>query len=70
MNALLIFFDVEESVAIKVPAQIDGSELDDGLGHPLSPTHSRTLHPILNEVLACTLDRATGDGPAVGRYSL
>src|SRR5271167_1303686 len=67
MKALLIFFDVEGPVAIEVPAQIDSSELDDDLGHLLSPTHSRTLHPILDEVLAGALDGATGDGPAVGK---
>src|SRR5579863_4058857 len=66
MKALLVFCDVEGPVTIKVPAQVDGSELDDGLGHLLSPAHSRTLHPIFDEVLARALDRATGDGPALG----
>ena len=66
MKALLIFFDVEGPVAIEVPAQIDSSKLDDGFGHLLSPTYSRTLHPILDEVLAGAFDSATGDGPAVG----
>ena len=47
---------------IKVPAQVDGPELDDGLGHRLSPAHSQTLHPILDEVLACALDRAASSG--------
>src|ERR1039457_2487442 len=65
MKALLIFCDVEGRVAIEVPAQVDGSELDDGLGHLLSPAHSRTLHPILDEILAGALDGATGDGPAL-----
>ena len=65
-EALLVFFDVEGPVAIKVPAQVDSSELDDGLGHLLSPAHSRTLHAILDEILACTLDGATGDRPTLG----
>src|ERR1035441_3385865 len=67
MKALLIFCDVEGPVAIEVPAQVDGSELDDCLGHLLSPAHSRTLHPILDEILARALDGATGDGPALGK---
>jgi len=35
MEALLISFDVEGPVAIKVPAQVDGFELDDGLKQAL-----------------------------------
>jgi hypothetical protein len=57
---LLVLFDVEGPVGVEVPAQIDGSELDDGLGHLLGPAHARTLHPILDEVLAGALDRAYG----------
>src|SRR5207302_3819509 len=30
----------------------DGSELDDGLRHLLSPTHTGTLHPVLDQVFA------------------
>src|ERR1035438_2397157 len=60
MKALLVFCDVEGPVAIEVPAQVNGSELDDCLGHLLSPAHSRTLHSILDEILAGALDRATG----------
>src|SRR5271165_1523029 len=66
MKALLVFCDVEGPVAIEVPAQVDGSELDDSLGHLFSPAHSRTLHPIFDEVLARALDRTTGDRPALG----
>ena len=66
MKALLIFGDVEGPVAIEVPAQVDGSELDDRLCHLFSPAHSRTLHPILDEILARALDGTTGDGPARG----
>jgi len=64
---LLVFFDVESPVAIDVPAQVDGSELNEGLGHLLSPTHSRTFPSILDEVFACSLNRTTGDGPALGK---
>jgi len=46
MEALLIFVNVERPVAIKIPAQVDSSELNDGLGHPLGPAHSRSFHPI------------------------
>ena len=35
MKALLVFGDVEGPVAIEVPAQVDGSEMDDYLGHLL-----------------------------------
>ena len=66
MKALLIFGDVEGPVAIEVPAQVDGSELDDHLRHLLSSAHSRTLHPILDEILARTLDGATRYGPGLG----
>lgn len=62
----MVVFDVERPVAIKVPAQVDGSELDDGLGHRFSPAHSRALHAILDEVFASALDGPAGDGPAVG----
>ena len=34
-GGVAVFFDVEGPVKIKVPAQIDGSELDNGLGHLL-----------------------------------
>lgn len=33
MTEALVFFDLERPVGIKVAAQADGSELDDGLGH-------------------------------------
>jgi hypothetical protein len=66
MKALLFFFDVEGPVAIEVTTQVDGSELDDCLGHLLSPAHSRTLHSILDDILAGALDGATGDGPSLG----
>ena len=36
MKALLVFFDVGGPVGIKVAAQVDGSGLDDGLGHLFS----------------------------------
>jgi hypothetical protein len=68
MEALLILFDVEGPVAIEVPAQVHGSELHDGLGHFLSPAHSRTLHPIFDEILA---DASTGPlamGQPLARY--
>jgi len=66
MKALLVFCDVERPVAIEVAAQVDGSELDDCLCHLLSPSHSRTLHSILDEILAGALDGTTGDGPSLG----
>ena len=66
MKALLSTGDVEGPVGIEVPTQVDGSELDDRPGHLLSPAHSRTLHPILDEIFACALDGATGDWPALG----
>src|SRR5262249_19047094 len=62
-GSVLVFFDVERPVGIKVTAQVNSSELEDGLADGFGPAHSRTFHPILDEVLACTLDRATGDGP-------
>lgn len=46
-------------VAIKIAAQANGSELDDGLGDAFGPAHSRTLHPILDQVLAHALDRSS-----------
>ena len=52
--------------ALLISCDVEGPELDDGLGHLLSPTHSRTLHPVLDEILARALDGATGDGPALG----
>ena len=64
---MLVFFDVERPIGIKVTAQVNSSELQDGLGDGFGPAHSRTFHPILDKVLACTLDRATGDGPALGQ---
>src|SRR6266702_3814448 len=67
MDPLLIFFDVEGPVAIKIAAQVNGSELDDGLGDGLGPAHSRTLHPVLDQVLAGAFDRTTGNGPALGQ---
>src|SRR5260370_7949165 len=67
MKALLVFCDVEGPVAIEVPAQVDGSELDDCLCHLRSPAHAGTLHPILDEILARALDGATGDGPSRGK---
>src|SRR5579863_5246559 len=67
MKTLLVFCDVEGPVAIEVPAQVDGSELDDCLGHRLSPAHSRTLHSVLDEILAGALDGATGDGPPLSQ---
>ena len=67
MEALLILCDVEGPIAVEVPAQVDGSELNDGLGHRFGPAHSGTLHSILDEVLASVFDRPAGDGPAVGK---
>ena len=64
---MLVFFDVERPVGIKVTAQVNSSELEDGLGDGFGPAHSRTFHAILDEVLARALDRATGDGPAFGQ---
>jgi hypothetical protein len=64
---LLVFFDAERPVGIKVTAQVTSSELEDGLGDSFGPADSRTFHPILEKVLACTLDRAIGDGPALGQ---
>src|SRR5438045_9119130 len=66
MEAFLFFLDVEGPVAIKVAAQIDSSELDDGLGHLLRPAHSRALHAIFDEVLAGTFDWPASDRPALG----
>src|SRR5947209_5154508 len=66
MEALLVFFDMKGPVAIKVAAQIDGSELDDGLGHLLRPAHSRTLHAIFDEIFAGAFDWPAGDRPALG----
>ena len=40
IKASLILFDVEFPIAIKVSRQIDGSELNDGLGHLLGPAHA------------------------------
>src|SRR5580704_14782814 len=66
MKALVIACDVEGPVAIEVPAQVDGSELDDYLRHLLSPAHSGTFHAVLDEIFARALDGSTGDGPALG----
>src|SRR5882724_1716167 len=65
MKAALVLLDMERPVGIKVSAEVDGSELDDGLGHVLCPAHTGSLHPVLDEVLACAFDRAAGDRPAV-----
>jgi hypothetical protein len=40
IKAALILFDVELPIGIEVSREIDGSELDDGLCHLLSPTHA------------------------------
>ena len=40
VEAPLILFDVEFPIAIEVSGKIDGSELDQGLCHLLSPPHS------------------------------
>src|SRR5258707_10552713 len=66
MNPLLVLFDVEGPVGIEVPAQIDGSELDESLGDGPGPAHSRTFHPVLDQVLAGAFDRTAGDRPALG----
>ena len=66
MEALLVFLNVEGPVPIKIPTQVDSSELNDGLGHPLRPAHSRSFHPVFDQILTGALDRPAGDGPAVG----
>jgi len=40
IKAPLILFDVEFPIAIKVSREINGSELDDGLGHLRGPAHA------------------------------
>ena len=37
MKALLVFCDVEFPVSVEVPGEMNGSKLDDCLGHLLSP---------------------------------
>src|ERR1700694_2224297 len=67
VKSLLVSFHVKRPVTIEVSAQIDGSQLDDGLGHRLGPTHARSLHAIFDQILASTFDGAAGDRPALGQ---
>jgi hypothetical protein len=63
----LLLIDVEFPVAVEVSREINGSELDDGLGHLLGPAHAGALHPIFDQVLARAFDRATGNRPPLGK---
>src|SRR5260370_42529746 len=66
IKASLILFDVELPIGIEVSREVDGSELDHGLRHLVSPTHAGALHPIFDQVLARAFDRTTGDWPTAG----
>ena len=54
VDSFLVFLDVERPGLIEVATEVSGSELDDGLGHSLGPAHARSLHAVLNQVLAGT----------------
>jgi hypothetical protein len=47
-----------------VPVGVDGPQLQHGLGTRHFPTHSGTLHAILDHVTARPLDDSRGDGVA------
>jgi len=67
VDSFLVYLDVERPVLIEVATEVSGSELDDGLGHSLGPAHARSLHAVLNQVLAGTFHRTGGDGQALGQ---
>ena len=66
LEAVLPFFNMERPVGIEVSTQVDGPELHDSLSHFLGPSDPQTFHPVRDKILARSLERTTGDGPAVG----
>src|SRR2546425_9120392 len=65
MKSLLVLLDVEGPVSIEIPAQVDGSQLDDSFRHGFGPTHAGSLHPVLDQVLAGPFHRTAGNRPAL-----
>ena len=52
-----------------IPVIIDthGPQVEDGLGTCLSPTHSGSLHAVLDQVTAGTLDDTGANGPPLSQ---
>ena len=67
MEALLLTLNVEMPVVIEVAGEEGGSELEHGLGHGHSPSHTGALHPDVDEGFAGVFDRTGSNGQACSK---
>src|ERR1022692_1389863 len=66
MDALLFLLEVPGPVGVEVAVAVDGAELEDGLGAVETPSGSRYVHPVFDNVAAGAFDDPGRDGPAGG----
>lgn len=57
--------DMKPPIFFEIIAEIDRPQLEHRLGHRPGPAPARPFHPVLHQALACPLDHAGRDWPAL-----
>src|SRR5438105_2512328 len=64
VEAVLLLLQVEVPVVVEVATEVEGAQLDHGLGPWQAPPHPGAFQSVFDQVLAGPFHTAAGDGQA------